>query len=231
MKKCYFSNRIYKHTVSRDVNQELSHSLQLYNQAMRTAYAWQTKHLRTGNKPYEGSPHLAIKKRFQLDDYYANSAVQQANALRTSQKELQVLYLKQVDVTLQSIQKKLKNERSKLTALRKMKQSIMAGKPKLHKRMGYRMHQTASGTVYAHHRKNETHIWFSLYLFEHRHLDKEIKRLKARIGQLRHRLFRQEQKKEKLRRDIPSALFGSRSFFRKQYTMCKDQKSHAAWRH
>ncbi|GAA3328866.1 hypothetical protein GCM10020331_074560 [Ectobacillus funiculus] len=68
------------------MNQELSHSLQLYNQAMRTAYAWQTKHLRTGNKPYEGSPHLAIKKRFQLDDYYANSAVQQANALRTSQK-------------------------------------------------------------------------------------------------------------------------------------------------
>ncbi|GAA3328862.1 hypothetical protein GCM10020331_074540 [Ectobacillus funiculus] len=26
-------------------------------------------------------------------------------------------------------------------------------------------------------------------------------------------------------------MFGSRSFFRKQYTMCKDQKSHAAWRH
>ncbi|GAA3325197.1 hypothetical protein GCM10020331_056080 [Ectobacillus funiculus] len=90
------------------MNQELSHSLQLYNQAMRAVYAWQTKHLRTGNKPYEGSLHLAIKKRFQLDDYYANSAVQQANALRTSQKELQVLYLKQVDVTLQSIQKKLK---------------------------------------------------------------------------------------------------------------------------
>ncbi|GAA3312801.1 hypothetical protein GCM10020331_001400 [Ectobacillus funiculus] len=44
------------------------------------------KHLRTGNKPYEGTLHLAIKKRFQLDDYYTNSAVQQANALRTSQK-------------------------------------------------------------------------------------------------------------------------------------------------
>ncbi|MFB9760625.1 hypothetical protein ACFFMS_20160, partial [Ectobacillus funiculus] len=55
------------------------------------------------NKPYEGSLHLAIKKRFQLDDYYANSAVQQANALRTSQKELQVLYLKQVDVCVFSL--------------------------------------------------------------------------------------------------------------------------------
>ncbi len=140
MKKCYFSNRIYKHTLSRNLNQELSHSLQLYNGAMRTAYAWQTKHLRTGNKPYEGSLHLAIKKRFQLDDYYANSAVQQANALRTSQKELQALYMKQVDGTIQSIQKKLKNECSKLTAFRKMKQSIIAGKLKLHKRMGYRVH-------------------------------------------------------------------------------------------
>ncbi|MFC6603466.1 hypothetical protein ACFQDF_21100 [Ectobacillus funiculus] len=97
--------------------------------------------------------------------------------------------------------------------------------------MGYRMHQTASGVVYALHRKNETQVWFSLYLFEHRHIDKELKRLKARIGQLRHCLLRQEQKKEKLRREIPSALFGSRSFFRKQYTMCKDQKSYVAWRH
>ncbi|GAA3312456.1 hypothetical protein GCM10020331_000250 [Ectobacillus funiculus] len=67
---------------------------------MRAAYAWQTKHLRTGNKPYEGSLHLAIKKRFQLDDYYANSAVQQANALRTSQKELQVLYMKQMHISI-----------------------------------------------------------------------------------------------------------------------------------
>ena len=138
MKKCYFSNRIYKYKVPHDLNQELSHSLRLYNRAMRTAYAWQTKHLRTGNKPYEGTLHLAIKKRFQLDDYYTNSAVQQANALRTSQKELQVLYLKQADVTVQSIQKKLKNERRKLTALRNMKQSIATGKPKLYKRMGIR---------------------------------------------------------------------------------------------
>uniref|UniRef100_UPI00101CECF1 transposase n=1 Tax=Ectobacillus funiculus TaxID=137993 RepID=UPI00101CECF1 len=231
MKKCYFSNRIYKQTIPHDLNQELFHSLRLYNKAIRTAYAWQTKHLRTGNKPYEGSLHLAIKKRFQLDDYYANSAVQQANTLRTSQKELQALYMKQVDGTIHSIQKKLKNERSKLTALRKMKQSVVTGKPKLHKRMRYRVHQTSSGAVYAFHRKNETQVWFSLYLFEHRHIDKEIKHLKAKIGQLQHRLFRQEQKKEKLRREFPSALFGSRSFFRKQYTMCKDQKSHAAWRH
>ncbi|MFC6603886.1 IS200/IS605 family accessory protein TnpB-related protein [Ectobacillus funiculus] len=231
MKKCYFSNRIYKHKIPHDVNQELSHSLRLYNRAVRTAYAWQTKHLRTGNKPYEGTLHLVIRKRFQLNDYYTNSAVQQANALRTSQKELQVLYLKQADITVQSIQKKLKNERRKLTAFRNMKQSIATGKPKLYKRMGYQMHQAASGAVYALHHKNETHIWFSLYLFEHRHLDKEIKRLKARIGQLQHRLLRQEQKKEKLKQTISSALFGSRSFFRKQYTMHKDQKSHAAWRH
>jgi hypothetical protein len=61
-----------------------------------------------GNKPYEGTLHLAIKKRFQLDDYYTNSAVQQANALRTSQKELQALYVKQVDSVMKSIQKKLK---------------------------------------------------------------------------------------------------------------------------
>ena len=43
MKKCYFSNRIYKHTIPHDLNQELSHSLRLYNRAMRTVYAWQTK--------------------------------------------------------------------------------------------------------------------------------------------------------------------------------------------
>ncbi|GAA3313027.1 hypothetical protein GCM10020331_002210 [Ectobacillus funiculus] len=81
--------------------------------------------------------------------------------------------------------------------MQNMKQSIVDRKPKLHKRMGYRVYPTPSGAVYALHRKNETHIWFSRYLFEHRHLDKEIKRLKARIGQLQHRLLRQEQKKRR----------------------------------
>ncbi|GAA3331209.1 hypothetical protein GCM10020331_086850 [Ectobacillus funiculus] len=109
MKKCYFFPIESINTRSpHDVNQELSHSLRLYNRAVRTAYAWQTKHLRTGNKPYEGTLHLAIKKQFQLDDYYTNSAVQQANALRTSQKELQTLYVKQIDSVMKSIQKKLK---------------------------------------------------------------------------------------------------------------------------
>ena len=32
--------------------------------------------------------HLTVKERFQLDDYYANSAVQEANAIQKSLTEL-----------------------------------------------------------------------------------------------------------------------------------------------
>jgi hypothetical protein len=43
--------------------------------------------------------------------------------------------------------------------------------------------------------KDRSLIWMNSYLFEHRYLDVKIKQTKAKIGRLKHRLDRLEQKK------------------------------------
>lgn len=226
MKVSYFSNRIYKHTLSKEMNAMMTHSLLCYNQAKRITYAWQVYEKRYNTKRYHETIFKAIKHRIYENNYYANSAVQEANGMISSQNELQTLYTNLVKEDIESIKKKLKTERSKLTKLRNMKESVIKGKPKLQKRMGYQQH----GNIYALHKKYITHIWFHLYGFEHLHIDKEIKFLKGKIGRLEHRLFRKEQELKKLQTKTPSSVFGSKKFFQQQFTKDSYINNHKKWK-
>ncbi|MEB4855876.1 IS200/IS605 family accessory protein TnpB-related protein [Priestia megaterium] len=68
------------------------------------------------------------------------------------------------------------------------------------------------------------------YLFEHQYLDVAIKRLKAKIGRLEHRLFRLEGKKEKLTTHISSVVFGSKKLFKHQFTKKEFVQDHQSWK-
>jgi hypothetical protein len=67
-------------------------------------------------------------------------------------------------------------------------------------------------------------------LFEHQYLDKGIKCRKAKIGRIEHRLFRLEQKKEKLKTHIPSVVFGTKKLFKQQFTKEEYVQDHESWR-
>jgi IS605 OrfB family transposase len=58
----------------------------------------------------------------------------------------------------------------------------------------------------------------------------ELKRAKAKIGRLKHRLDRLEQKKMKLKEHIPSVMFGGKKLFKQQFTKEEFIKDHEAWR-
>lgn len=225
-KVMYASNRFYKHNFVREMNAAIKHSLLSYNTGVRTAYAWQTYESRYNIKKYEESLFKEMKHKMYENNYYANSAVQEANGLTKSQRELNTLYQKLVEEDIKSIKKKLKTERGKLTKLRKMKESIIKGKPKFQKQMGYKK----EGSLYTLQRKYISHIWFCLYDFEHIHIDQEIKRLQGKIGRIEHRLFRKEQKLQKLKTKINSVVFGSKKLFKSQYTKEPYIKNHKSWK-
>ncbi len=67
-------------------------------------------------------------------------------------------------------------------------------------------------------------------MFEHQHIDKDITFRKAKIGRLEHRLFRLEEKKEKLKTHIPSVVFGTKKRFKQQFTKEEYIQDHASWR-
>ncbi|SFD38982.1 hypothetical protein SAMN04488168_13641 [Bacillus sp. 491mf] len=97
MKKTYFSQRVYKHTLPTALVNELSHVLHIFNQAKHFAFQTLVREKRWSRNLHEESLQIVLKKRFGLNDYYANSARQEAIALFSAVKEQQTLHLQQID--------------------------------------------------------------------------------------------------------------------------------------
>jgi hypothetical protein len=154
-----------------------------------------------GRKLHQESLHIVVKKKYGLNDYFANSAVREANALFSSRMELNKMHIhQQTEEKIKDVKKKRKTERTKLTKLRKMKESCIKGNLRFPKNTNFVLHKSG---IISFELKNRSLIWMNSYLFEHRYLDVKMKRTKAKIGRLKHRLDRLEQKKAKLKEHIP----------------------------
>ncbi|MCM3650956.1 hypothetical protein [Metabacillus litoralis] len=88
MKKAYYSKRIYKNMLPKVYVDAISHSFLLFNRAKHFTFQTQVVEKSSGKNKRDKSLHLTVKKRFNMNDYYTNSVVQEANALMTSQSEL-----------------------------------------------------------------------------------------------------------------------------------------------
>ncbi len=161
-----------------------------------------------------------------MNDYYANSAAQEAKALFTGLMALQKRYEKQTQEKLKKLRKKLKQERTKLTNLRKIKQSCVKGTLTFPKNTRFAKHNNLISLS----RKKDTLIWLNEYLFEHQYLDVQIKRIQAKIGHLTHRQYRLTQKLSSDQTNIPSAVFGSKKLFRSQFTIREFVRNHEKWK-
>ncbi|MCI0765027.1 IS200/IS605 family accessory protein TnpB-related protein [Bacillus sp. TL12] len=226
MKKAYFSKRIYKIDLPREMVDALAETIETFNQAKRFAFQTIVREKRWNRKLYTDSLHLVLKRNYQLNDYYANSAAQEAKALFTGLMALQKLYEKQTQEKLKKLKKKLKQERTKLTNLRKIKQSCVKGTLTFPKNTRFAKHNNLISLS----RKKDTLIWRSEYLFEHQYLDVQIKRIQAKIGHLTHRQSRLTQKLLSDQTYIPSAVFGSKKLFRSQFTIREFVRNHDKWK-
>jgi hypothetical protein len=227
MKVANFSKRLYKDKMAKALVDEISCFTEVFNQAKRFAFQTLVREKRWKRKLYKESSHLVVKKKFSLNDYVANSVVREANALFSSRTELNKLYIQQTEEKIKKIKKKLKSERKHFTQLKKIKESCIKGNLRFPRNLKFSHH--SSGIV-SLEQKKQSLIWFNTYLFEHQHIDKDITFRKAKIGRLEHRLFRLEEKKEKLKTHIPSVVFGTKKLFKQQFTKEEYIQDHASWR-
>ncbi|MEK7021525.1 IS200/IS605 family accessory protein TnpB-related protein [Bacillus sp. FSL K6-6038] len=226
MKKAYFSKRIYKIDLPHEMVDALAETIETCNQAKRFAFQMIVREKRWNRKIYTDSLHLFLKRKYQLNDYYANSAAQEAKALFTGLMALQKRYEKQTQEKIKKLKKKLKQEQTKLTNLRKIKQSCVKGKLTFSKNTHFAKHSTLISLS----RKKDTLIWLNEYLFEHQYLDVQMKRIQAKIGLLTHRQYRLNQKLTSYKTHIPSAVFGSKKLFRSQFTTREFVRNHDKWK-
>jgi hypothetical protein len=78
--KTYFTNRVYKNTLTKEYVKAIDHALLVFNRAKQFAFSTGIKEKRSGKCKRSKSMHLTVKSLFNLDDYFANSAEQEAKA-------------------------------------------------------------------------------------------------------------------------------------------------------
>lgn len=224
--KAYFSNRIYKHTLLEEFVSAIEHALFLFNQAKHTAFNILVKEKRSGKSKRTKSLHLTVKNQFKLDDYYANSVVQEANAVQSSLIELNKLYIKNKTEQIKSIKKKIKKVKSRLTTLKKIKKSFVKNKPSFPKNAK----EQKAGNFFVVHYKKKTNLYYHAYEFEHQYLDDQIKKLKSKIGFLTCKLNRRAEEAKQLTTKISSVTFGSKRRFKSQFTVDRYATNHEQWK-
>ncbi|PGK52474.1 transposase [Priestia megaterium] len=225
MKRAYFSKRIYKDSLSTEYVDSISHALLFFNRAKHFAYQRLVLEKRSGSSRSDESLFLRVKKRFALNDYYANSAIQEAKAIMTSQDELTKLYSKNKEAQIKSTKKKIKQIKSRLTVLQKIKASFIKGKPTFNKTS----REQKRGNFFIVQFKKQTDIYYHKYQFEHEYLDVQVKYLKSRLGRLLFRVDRLEKQLHSLKTKTKSVVFGSKKLFKAQFTVGKYKHNRVLW--
>ena len=223
--KAYFSNRVYKNTLSSEYVNAVGHALLVFNRAKHFSFSTSVKEKRSGQSRRSKSMHLTLKERFHLDDYYANSAVQEANAMQKSINELNKLYISNKETQIKSLKKKIKKDRTRLTRLKKSKESFVKGKPSFPKNSN----MNKIGDYFVVKFKNKTDIYYHSYQFEHGFLDKEIKKIQTRIGFLTFKQNKFEQDLKALKTKMTNVVFGSKKLFKSQFTIEEHKENHSSW--
>ncbi|SFS99082.1 hypothetical protein [Halolactibacillus miurensis] len=93
--KAIFLNRLYKHKIDANFVMSMDHTLRVFNQAKHFRYQAEVRELRGVKAKNSVSIHQQLKQRYGLNDYYANSAVQEGRALLSAQRELKNMYMRE----------------------------------------------------------------------------------------------------------------------------------------
>ena len=238
MKMCVFSNRIYKDKIDFKTNQSILNTIYSYNAALRVAYSMVIKS-ELHKVKYEKSLHLELKDKFKYDDYYTNSILREAKGIYKSNIENWKSHIKSKEDTIKNIknkiattEKSIKNKETVLNSVIQIYRDIANGK-KLSKFKTYKgakeslVDQTKLIFQVKNHKKTKL---FNIYEFEVCYLKPEIKRLKNRLKQLKYSLNRYEYKLSKLKAKPELTCFGSKRFFKTQFTKEEYIKNHNLWK-
>jgi IS605 OrfB family transposase len=228
--KTYFSNRIYKKDIESKINENISKLIYDFNKMKRFSYITLFK---TEFKNYEipdnKSNHMFVKEKYKYNDYFTNSAVQEAKAMLSGQKELHKMHKQGLEEALKKRKSKLKATKSELTKHCNILKLLLSKKLGSKLYLNNKLFVSKNNIYYYAVSKKETGVYYNAYDFEHQYLVPKIKSLKNKITMLGVGINSLNFKIESLKK-MKSVCFGSRSFFKKQHTMLEYSENHDLWK-
>lgn len=226
MERTYFTNRIYKNVLTINQVYSISNALINFNRAKHKAYRMFLAEHNYGTK-HDPSMHLQIKELFNFDDYWANSAVREARAQVSSQKELLKIYIAGLEEQIGTKQDKIKELNKKINRLEGLLSAVIKGNFKTWRCSNIVRYE--SGIISVDFKKKSL-IFFNVYDFENQYLCPEIKNLKNRVKLIKYSIARMERKLKKLQGGfMKGCVFGTKDLFKKQFTVDKYKDDHESW--
>ena len=188
------SNRIY------EFNKQIEKTIYKCNQIKYSAYNLyffqQTNKELFEAKYGNTSLHMILKNKFKIDDYYANSLLQDAKGVYKSQLEKDKLYKSNLKEKLKAVNNKLDKTQKDLNKYIKLRDNLhlhqletKQGKNKKLK-TGFSHISIDGNAVEVRCLNNKTLIRtkYNLYQFEYQYLNKKIKFLRNKLGNLKYRV-------------------------------------------
>lgn len=205
----YMHSAYVKKSSCPELTAALEHDMHVFGDMTRQAFA--DHNTRRDKKDAAGrSYHVQLKSRYGVNDYFANSAYNEAKAIVSSQEELSKMYADDVAASVAKSSDDLKKLQKKLHALLDLKRRIISAT-----KSGRRIRRSGisgvscrqDGTFRVYGPKGVYDEYASLYLFEHQWLELRISRLKSAVRNVQLRIERLEHKLKKLQNRIKDKCF------------------------
>jgi IS605 OrfB family transposase len=181
-----------------------------------------------------------LKDKFGVNDYFANAALREAQAILKVNKEntKRSIASQEAEITMrekkiEAVATELKNKLILKEGLIAISKAIKEGSklPEFRTYKGSREYlKDAENLIFAIRRNNKEDLEFTLYEFEVQYLDRKIRRLKGRLKQLKYGLNRAQEKHAHLVKNPRKTCFGTKDFFKKQFTVEEYRKNHVLWK-
>lgn len=243
MKKCLFSKYIKLSDSDMDL---VKQDIEKFNTMKRKAFVMIREmdgdlpippFSRFNSYTEERSIHLLLKDVVNCNDYFRNSAREEAKAAYKSALELMKLNEEELKSKISQIDKKISDNERLLKNLLKEKESLIK-RSKLKKsgskrKAGFASYRGGrekeiSDNVFTVRTNHKEIVYPNAYLFEVQYLDPKIRKIKSRIRNIKNRREKCIIKLNKLHKrsedkDV-SVCFGSKALFKKQNTVYDDHK-------
>ena len=228
------SKRIYKDTLSNEVNQIIADLINQYNSIFHYAFnikvlAKRHPEIAFAEKEAGLTEYFKIKDKYSdVITYLRHSAEQDAKALSSALDELRKLDIQTIKEKIKKVNKKIASVTEQKADYQSIKNALKSGsnQPFKSKSTKYKILPNGTVTVTTGQKKHRhTKTYANLYVFEYQYLKEKQKALKSRLGLLIFKKNKLEAKLKKLedKNYIPSAIFGSKKLF-KQTRYNKNQK-------
>ncbi|MBU3176813.1 hypothetical protein KPL47_10555 [Clostridium estertheticum] len=226
------STRIYKDKLSFENLSNLSNILYVGNEAKIKAYSILVYNHEKG---LSKSIHLTIKNMFNLNTYYTNYATCEAKLHKSSNVELNKMYIDDLKQNINHREKSVKDLINKIKFWSKIHAHIIdiskaiknsKSLPKFKYYRPYYFYMWDDKIFVEANYKNKT-IIYNMYDFEHALVVKKISRLTNKLNMIKRGISYQKQKLARLNTSAVKSCFGTKKLFKSQHTLYNE---HFEWK-